>query len=132
MTRATGRHMRLVLLAAAIIAALAISACGGSGSSTGSNGSSWSTAQKDKLKSELSSELEIGKVSGTLKSDVTAVKDCVVRELTTKYSPNAKPSTTAVNKVLENGCGQQLKAFEKAAKSAEAKSEKKTLSSSGN
>jgi hypothetical protein len=121
MTKVTGRHKRLLVLVVAIITALAISACGGS--------SGWSAAQKQKLRDELGSELSVPKASGALKDDANAIKDCVANKLIAKYSPNSHPSTKAVTAVLDDTCGAELKKFEHALQVAEAKSEKKTITS---
>jgi hypothetical protein len=124
MTKVTGRPKRLLVLVVAIIAALAISACGGS--------SGWSAAQKAKLRNELGAELNVGgKASGALKDDVDAIKDCVANKLIAKYTPSSHPSNTAVTKVLDDTCGAEVKKFEQAVKASETKSEKKAIGSSG-
>jgi hypothetical protein len=116
--------MRVLVLAAAIIAALAIAACGGS---SGSNG--WTASQKAKVKSELNSEFTLPHSTPVLNKDIAAVKSCVENVLFTKYAPNAHLNTNTANKLLHDACGTQFKQLQHQIKVAEATSEKKTITS---
>ncbi len=130
MTKVIGRPTRLTLLLIAIIAALILAGCGGSSSS----GGGWSAAQKQKLENVIGGELHAaaGKLDGPLKADLNAVKECVVNELTTHFSPTSANSG-AVNKALKGACGNEEKKAEAAITAAANKAAQKlTTGTTGN